>query len=73
MERRTIRGIRNAVEHGTLSNPFTPQQVNAVLGINWAGTFLPKHREGNPGGNTELFIQVSSRPALYRLIPRQNR
>ena len=28
------------------------------LGIDWAGTFLPKHRVGNPGGFTELFVRI---------------
>jgi hypothetical protein len=38
--------------------------VGKVLGIDFAGVFLPKHRVGNPGNNTELFRQVSNRPAL---------
>jgi hypothetical protein len=46
---------------------FGPSDVNKELGITYAGTFLPKHRVGNPGGNTELFLQVSYHPALYRL------
>ena len=66
-ERKTIRRIRAAVRSGDLEEPFSPQQVNAVLGIGWAGTFLPKHRVGNPGGYTELFERFSGRPALYRL------
>ena len=66
-ERWTIRGIRSAVAGGQLREPFTPSEVNQVLGIAYAGTFLPKHRVGNPGGNTELFVQVSHRPAQYRL------
>ncbi len=70
-EGETIKRIRHAVKSGQLSEPFSPATVNAVLGINYAGVFLPKHRVGNPGfkgkPNTELFIQVSSRPALYYL------
>ena len=68
-ERRTIRRIRDAVRHGELEEPFNPQRVNSVLGISWAGVFLPKHRIDNPDGNTELFVRVSSHPALYRLAP----
>ena len=66
-EGETIRRIRDAVSGGTLAEPFSPRQVNDALGIHWAGNFLPKHRVGNPGGETELFVQVSHRPALYRL------
>jgi hypothetical protein len=49
----------------TLARQFTPAQVNKALSIHWAGTFLPKHRAGNPGGNTVLFVRVSS--GVYRL------
>jgi hypothetical protein len=44
---------------------FTPAEVNRVLGIDWAGIFLPKHRVGNPGGFTELFVRLDR--GLYRL------
>ena len=59
-EGRTIRQIRDAVQHGELEEPFSPRRVNAILGISWGGVFLPKHRVGNPDGNTELFVRVSS-------------
>lgn len=39
--------------------------VNRVLKISWAGTFLPKHRVGNPGNETELFVRIQK--AVYRL------
>jgi len=65
MERETIRKIRDAVRTGKLPSQFTPKLVNALLGIDWAGKFLPKHRVDNPGGNTELFVQVGR--GLYRL------
>ena len=65
MERDTIRKIREAVTTGRLPEEFSPGQVNAILPIRWAGTFLPKHRVGNPGGNTELFVRL--RRGLYRL------
>jgi len=65
MERETIRRIREAVRMGKLQNEFTPAQVNEVLHIRWAGTFLPKHRVGNPGGFTELFVRLGR--GLYRL------
>lgn len=66
-EGKTIRRIREEVRRGILVEPFSPRDVNEVLGIHWGGTFLPKHRVGNPSGTTELFVQVSSNPALYRL------
>lgn len=64
-ERETIRHIRDAVRETRLTEPFHPADVNRALGITFAGTFLPKHRVGNPGGNTELFVQVAR--GLYRL------
>ena len=69
-EGKTIRNIREAVRRGRLVEPFSPQDVNIALGITYGSTFLPKHRVGNPGGNTELFVQISSYPALYRLNDR---
>ena len=66
-KRKTIQRIRDAVCDGILEEPFSPREINNVLGIRWGGTFLPKHRAGNPGGNTELFVRVNRRPALYRL------
>jgi len=65
MERQTIRKIRQAVNQGRLPGVFGPNQVNDVLGIDWAGVFLPKHRVGNPRGQTELFIRIEK--GLYRL------
>lgn len=65
MERKTVRQIQQAVKRGQLPKAFKPLQVNQVLGINWAGTFLPKHRVGNPGGYTELFVRIAE--GLYRL------
>ncbi len=66
-EGETIRRIRDAVSRGVIEEPFSPRHVNDTLGIHWGGTFLPKHRVGNPGGYTELFVRVSRGPALYRL------
>ncbi len=64
-ERDTIRRIRKAVADGRLAEPFRAADVNRALKIDFAGTFLPKHRVGNPDDNTELFVQVSR--GLYRL------
>lgn len=70
-EGQTIRAIRAAVAAGRLIEPFKPADVNAATGISFAGVFLPKHRVGNPGGQTELFIQVAE--GSYRLKERPAR
>ena len=64
MERETIKKIREAVRSGALGSQFTPADVNQALKIHWAGTFLPKHRKGNPGDETE-FVQLAR--GVYRL------
>ncbi len=53
-----MQGIRQAIANGTLGQPFKPSDVNRALGISYAGTFLPKHRVGNPDGNSQHFIQL---------------
>ena len=65
MERDTIRRIREAVRQGKLAQTFRPADVNAALGIDWGGTFLPKRSIGNPGGYTELFVRLER--GVYRL------
>lgn len=60
---KTIGRIEAAVKK--IGERFRAADVNAALGIDWAGTFLPKHREGNPGGYTVFFVRIS--PGLYRL------
>ena len=64
-ERDTMRHIREAIESGTLVQPFRASDVNRALGIDYAGVFLPEHRVGNPGGFTQHFIQIER--GLYRL------
>ena len=67
-ERDLIREIRRAVREGRLKEPFRAGDI-IPAGIGCAsstpGTFLPKHRVGNPGGNSELFVRVA--PGEYRL------
>lgn len=65
MERDTIRLIRQALKSGRLGSRFTPSDVNRSLSIHWAGTFLPKHRVGNPGKYTEMFVREDR--GVYRL------
>ena len=64
-KRDTIRRIREAMENKRLGHEFRAEDVNKALGIEFAGTFLPKHRVGNRGRNTELFVRISA--GLYRL------
>lgn len=64
-ERGTMRRIREALATARLKEPFRAKDVNSALGITYAGTFLPKHRVGNPSKNTEHFILTAR--GLYRL------
>jgi hypothetical protein len=66
----TMRMIINALRLAKLVEPFSASDVNAAIGITYAGTFLPKHRVGNPGRNTALFVQVSSWPSLFKVNPK---
>lgn len=70
-DKRLIREIRRACRDGRLIQPFGPRDVRDA-GVPCApatpGTFLPKHRIGNPGGNTELFVRV----ARGRYVLKQN-
>ena len=68
-EGETIQRIRRAVRSGKLAQPFNTAAVNRAAGITFAGTFLPKHRIGNPGRETELFLRVGR--GEYRLSPDQ--
>ena len=64
-----IKEIRQAVKEGGLKEPFRARDIrNAVPGYAYKTyqVFLPKHRRGNPGGETELFEQVAK--GLYRLL-----
>ena len=71
-EGRIIKCIREAVQRGRLTEPFSSEDVVAAGCIDGTkGTkyrFLRKHRVGN-GTDTELFVEVRStpKPALYRL------
>jgi hypothetical protein len=60
-----MRRIREAIRNGSLKEPFRAADVNRALRIKYAGVFLPKHRVGNPGKNTEHFVLLER--GLYRL------
>lgn len=64
-KRPTIAAIRAAVRTGTLIEPFRRSDVSKAIGHPIPPAFLPKHRVGNPGGETELFRKVDR--GLYRL------
>ena len=64
-ERDTIRRIYEGLADGRLGTTFRAADVNGALSITFGGVFLPKHRVGNPGGFTKLFVRIS--PGLYRL------
>lgn len=63
--------IRRASASGMLRDRFTPADVRRAC-PGWAdhtyGVFLPKHREGNPGGYTPYFRQNAD--GTYSLLTR---
>jgi len=64
---KTYRAIVEAVKKGKLKEPFTSYDLmKACPELNpiTCKVFLPKHRKGNPGNNSELFDVVIT----YKLI-----
>ena len=70
------RAIVAAVQDGKLLEPFNAADFRRAcpgFAKNTYSTFLPKHRVGNHGGNSELFVRVAhgqyelARPLLYGL------
>jgi len=58
---RVYRAIAEAVKDGKLKEPFSKEDFRSACPDFGEGTytaFLYKHREGNPGGVSELFEQV---------------
>ncbi len=53
-----VEDVRAAVSGGRLGDRFRPDDIRRAC-PGWAdhtyGVFLPKHREGNPGGYTPYF------------------
>ena len=66
---RLVADIRRARAQGRLPDRFKPADVRRAC-PGWAdhtyGVFLPKHREGNPGGYTAYFRQHSD--GTYSLL-----
>jgi hypothetical protein len=57
---RFVEDIRQARRNGSLPERFRADDVRRAC-PSWAehtyGVFLPKHRQGNPGGYTAYFLQ----------------
>ncbi len=65
---RVYKAIVDAVRAGVLKEPFTKGDFHRAcpgLGEGTYNAFLDKHRVGNPGRNSELFIRV--RPGQFKL------
>jgi len=61
--------IIKAIENNTLREPFTKEDFRNTCPNLGAGTyqaFLDKHRVGNPGDNSELFVKVA--PNLFKMV-----
>jgi hypothetical protein len=65
--RKTFRKFWQAVQSKRLTEPFRVGEAKMATGISWAGNFLAKHRVGNPGDETELFVRVGTVPVRYRI------
>jgi len=69
MSHKFYRDIVQAVRAGKLKEPFTISDLRAACpgwAYNTYSTFPNKHRVGNPGGNSELFIRVA--PGKFKLV-----
>ena len=69
MALKTFKIIEKAINDGRLKTPFSSVDLrNACpeLNKNTCNGFLSKHRQGNPGKYTELFIRLNGRK--YELI-----
>lgn len=61
--------IVRAFKSGNLNEPFRAGDLRKAcpgFAEGTCGTFLPKHRVGNPGGDSELFERVSR--GRYKLV-----
>lgn len=61
--------IIKAIESDKLKEPFTNMEFRKFcigLGEGTYRAFLDKHRVGNPGGNSELFVRT--KPGMFKLL-----
>jgi hypothetical protein len=69
MAHKVYASVVKAVKAGRMIEPFSRSDFRIAcpgLGDGTYNAFLSKHREGNPGGNSELFRAVRS--GLFELI-----
>ncbi len=69
MSHRVYEAIVRAVRSGRLREPFSSDDFRRVcpgFGDGTYAAFLFKHRQANPGGNSELFEQVG--PNSFRCV-----
>ncbi len=73
-ERRAVARIKEATDAGVLAQPFSPEDVDNLLGTSVASRFLQFYEAGNRWANPEFFIRVSSRPEpdLYFIAVRDD-
>ncbi|WP_154144821.1 MULTISPECIES: hypothetical protein [unclassified Brucella] len=62
--------IAQAVASGEVPHNFTAADLRGAVSLSYFArstfsTFLPKHREGNPGGYNVFFVRVA--PGVYRM------
>lgn len=68
MAHKVYGSIVRAVKSGKLEEPFGHEEFRSAcpgLGQGTYAAFLNKHRVGNPGGASELFLRVA--PGRFRL------
>lgn len=61
-EHKVYKAIVEAIKAGRLREPFSKEDFKREcpgFGYGTYNTFLWKHREGNPGGSSELFEKLS--------------
>ena len=61
----TMKRIHALAAAGRLPVAFRAKLLDQLLGIDWAGNFLPKHCEGTNGPFTVHFVRVAR--GLYSL------
>lgn len=69
MGHKVYEAIVRAIRSGKLVEPFSNKDFEICcpgFGIGTYNTFLYKHTQGNPGGNSELFERVA--PGKFRCL-----
>lgn len=69
MQHSTYASIVGAITRGRLNEPFSSRDWKAVcpeVPDGSCNAFLNKHRKGNPGKNSELFLRVA--PGQFKCL-----